>query len=133
MNVVAVREAAVTERWRLAGWPGCVSLPIRHSRYVDLITERRKANRFVTSEIFDLAGLAARRSQASRRDASVPSAAYSREATTAAAAMTCPISSIEDMPCSIPNCRRTGSALDRLLIGTSELSRIMRMRVSSNA
>jgi hypothetical protein len=58
---------------------------------------------------------------------------YSRDATTAAAAITCPINSSDDIPCRMPNCRRTGSSLGRLLMGTYELPRMMRMRVSSSA
>src|SRR5258707_539680 len=49
-----MRSARTTERWRLAGWPGGVSAPVRRTTFA------------VTS--------AARRRRASRRDASAPTA-----------------------------------------------------------
>jgi len=53
--------------------------------------------------------------------------------TTAAAASTCAASSIDEIPCSMPKRRRSGSCGDKLLIGAGELLRIIRMPVSANA
>jgi hypothetical protein len=62
-----VEEGSGTERWRPAGWLRCVSLPARQYRESCWKGSGGAPAVWLSGECGDYAGLAARRSQASRR------------------------------------------------------------------